>query len=171
MKIVEINEQIIAKLVKFRKFSFFLGMPFSILIPLINEHFFSDLSEASWKYSIIYHFLFLFDSILLGSSCLGVFGLRNIVVLVNYLTKEKKLEMTKISLFGKKYKCQLQEPDNLLRWKRNFFNPFLSIKNKKTQECFSFNMLGEIKDKKLYYTVLPTKKHNQKHGSLDETML
>ena len=171
LKIVEINEKIVEKLIKFRKYSFLIGMPLACVIPIINEYYFSELSEASWKYSLFYNSLFFIDSLLFGSSCIGVFGLRNIVISVNYLTKEKKLEMTKLSLFGKQYKSDLQDPDHLMRWKRNFFNPFLSIKNKKSQECFSFNMLGEIKDKKLYYSVLPAKKHIPKQGSLDETMV
>lgn len=171
IKVCEIPEDKINKIVFFRKLSFFIGLPLSIIIPICNERFLSDLSEVDWKFSLIYHFIFFVETLLFGSSVLGMFGLRNIVVSVNYLTKEKKLEMIKIKLFGKKYKCALQDPDHLMRWKRNFFNPFLSIKNKKTQECFSFNLFGKIIDRKLYYTILPTKKHKPKSGSLDDSIL
>jgi hypothetical protein len=171
IKVCEIPEEKVKQIVSFRKLSFFVGLPLSLIIPVFNETYFSDLSEFDWRYGVIYHSIFFLETLLFGSSLIGIFGLRNIVVSVNYLTKEKKLEMVKIKLFGKRYKCALQEPDHLMRWKRNIFNPFLSIKNKKTQECFSFNLFGEVIDKKLYYTLLPTKKHKPKAGSLDDTML
>ena len=171
LQIVEIKENIIKKIKLYKKFSLFIGLPLSIIFPYLNEFYFSQLAETSWKYSSIYHFLFMFDLFLFGASGVGILGLRNIVISVNYLTKEKKLELTKLTLQGKPYKCELQDPDHLMRWKRNFLNPFLSIQNKKTRECFSFHNLGEFIDKKLYYTVLPAKKHiARKDNSEDESM-
>jgi len=171
LKIYEISNSAFKRIKMFKMTSIIFFLPMTLSIPIFNEYFIADLADSSIKFNFIYHLLFSLAGFCFGGSIIGIFGMRNIVILCNYLTKEKKFEMTKMTLSNRAYQTHLQDPDNLIRWNRNIFTPFLSIKNKKTQEKFSMTNLGEWPDKKVYHTILPTKKKiskNKKNDILDD---
>ena len=123
IKIMEISDKNYKKLIKYKRFALYLNLPLAIIIPIVNELYLAGLAETSSKMNLYYHLMFVIDVMCFGGAVGGIHGLRNVVIIANYLTKEKKIEFTKLNFQCKPYKI-VHDPANLKRVIRNALTPF-----------------------------------------------
>jgi hypothetical protein len=169
IKIMEISEKNFKKIKKYKTLALFFNLPLAIFLPIVNEFYLAEWSETSSKASMIYHLLFVIDVACFGGAVGGIHGLRNVVVLCNYLTNERKVEFTKLDFLKRPYKV-VYEPEELKRVSRTPFTPFLSLKHKNKNEDFSMSGIGKWSDIKLFNTIfpLPNQQSKKKKDSDDE---
>jgi hypothetical protein len=169
IKIMEISERNFKKIKKYKTLALYFNLPLAIILPILNEFYLAEWSETSSKASLIYHLLFVVDVACFGGAVGGIHGLRNVVILCNYLTKERKVEFTKLDFLRRPYKI-VYNPEDLKRVARNPYTPFLSLKHKSKKEDFSMSGIGKWFDVKLFNTIfpLPSQQSNKKRDSDNE---
>ena len=161
IKIMEISEMNFKKMKKYKSYALYFNLPLAICLPILNEFYLSAWSETSAKASVIYHLLFVVDIACFGGAVGGLMGLRNIVILCNYITKDRKVEFTKLDFLKRPYKI-IYDPEELKRVSRTPLTPFLSLKHKKKNEDFSMSGIGKWSDIKLFNTIFPLPKKETK---------
>jgi hypothetical protein len=154
IKIMEISEKNFKKINKYKKWALYFNLPLTVTIPILNEIYLSGWAETSWKANMVYHMLFAVDVMCFAGALGGLGGLKNVVILCNYLTKDRIVEFTKLDFRRRPYKV-LYSPDELKRIPRSAFTPFLSLKRMDEKEDFSMSGIGKWNDIKLFNTIFP----------------
>ena len=166
VKIMEISEKNFKKIRKYKSFALYFNLPLAIVLPILNEFYLSGWAETSSEANMIYHLLFVVDVMCFGGAVGGIYGLRNVVVLANYLTNEKKVQFTKLNFLKKPYIITC-DPAEMNRVTRTPFTPFISLKNPKTKEDFSLSGIGKWYDVKLYNTLFPHPEQRRKEENIE----
>jgi hypothetical protein len=167
--IMEIKPQNKKKLLLAKKLSLYLNIPMSILIMVLIDYGFGDVTDMNPKKRPLYYAALTLDYMFFLNGIAIMAGLRNMVLLAKYIPKEKVVEFTKLNFFSKPYKI-IEKVDELKRigGGSNKLTPFLSLKNRISNNMYSMNGIGEWKDRKLFNALFPIHKPVAKSKSKKE---
>lgn len=169
---MEIKPQNKKKLLLAKKLGLYLNIPMSILIMILIDYGFGDVTDMNPKKRPLYYAALTLDYMFFLNGIAIMAGLRNMVLLAKYIPKAKTVEFTKLSFFSKPYNV-VEKVEELKRigGGSNKLTPFLSLKNRISNNMYSMNGIGEWKDRKLFNALFPihkpvakskTKKEGQK---------
>ena len=169
LELSEIKQNNKKKLLLAKKLSLYLNIPMSILIMVLIDYGFGDVTDMNPKKRPLYYVTLTLDYMFFLNGIAIMAGLRNIVLLAKYIPKEKVVEFTKLSFFSKAY--QVREPVEQLKRAGGGnakLTPFLSLKNKISNNMYSMNGIGEWRDRKLFNALFPQLKANAKSKTKKE---
>jgi hypothetical protein len=159
--LMEIKPQNLKQLLLAKRLSLFFNLPLSAFLTIYCEYNLgievNNEDTTGTSNTKFYYFLFFVDYMLFLNGCVVLYGLRNIVLLAQYIPAERVIEFTKLSMFCKEYTKKIPI-DELKRVSRSPITPFLALKNKKTNEDFSMFSVGIWRDITLFNTLFPKPK-------------
>ena len=148
-----------------KKIALYFNIPFSLIALYVGEVYFAEMMSTTLKGKVLFGFCVILDYTLLVNALLVLFGMRGFIGRCVFLPKENALKMTKFTITGKEYDV-IKKKEELSRVMRTPLSPFLTFKDKKTNEIFSMYGLGKWENHKLFnylYPPLESKRRPMKH--------